>query len=68
MKLTVIYADVFMVRCNMEFYGEKVLPKKRLVSIDLTDEQAELLRREVVGQSKGLDIKEDIIDIIIEEN
>ena len=66
MRLGFIIANCHETRMRLEFENEWVPYKKRVVFINLTDEQVKQLKCENVGSSLGNEVYEEILEVFID--
>lgn len=67
MKLHILYANRYAQECNMIHLGYAGAPIQRLVTIELTPEQAAKLEPEEVGFDSGIMRREELDRIWLEK-
>ena len=67
MKLHIILADTWRSIMTREMTNQAVPFTKRVVTIELTPEQEEAVKPQHVGTNGGVDMYEEILEVIVEE-
>ena len=68
MKLHAVFCDTLRTYMAIEFENESLPYGRRLVTVDLTDEQAEALRPRVSGKRNGKEWLEELGPVWLERD
>ena len=68
MKLHAVLCDTLRTCLAIEFENESLPYGRRLVTVELTDEQAEALRPRVTGQRNGKEWREELGPVWLERD
>jgi len=66
MKLHFILADTHRTYVAVVHENEHVPYRKRIVTIELTPEQMEVIKPRKVGEMQGKEVYEELLDVILE--